>query len=266
MKKTLAVLMVVLAMVGVLSVSAQESAPRVAFGDFSFALDPALADAVNIWHVPGDPIDLEAPGGPQVKHTEFALYHSETALYEPVPTGFNARTAIRLYATADFAGYDYFQSRLADLQTLLAERPDLAEYMTVQENLMSKELPVLPVLPAGQVIRAQAQYVDTGFVQGIRFVTVYRQDASPFTRNEFLYTFQGLTLDGQFYISLIAWVAAEDFPESLPTDYDYNAFYEKMLEYFTESIAQLNAAPASNFTPSLDIFDALVESFVLDHN
>jgi heat shock protein HslJ len=119
----------------------------------------------------------------------------------------------------------------------------------------------MPVFPAGQVIRARAQYVETPAVQGISYVTVYRQDASPFLGNEFLYTFQGLSTDGTRYVSAIFPLDTALFPAETPTDFDYEAFIEGINDYFAESIAILNGASPDAFTPSLATLDALIQTF-----
>ena len=256
-----AILILVLVMVSALPALAQDNGVHtVSFDGFSFSYDSSLATSVNIWQDPGDPPNFEAPGGAQVRSTFFVLYNTL-----PVPESFfDAAGSIRVYQTADFAGYSFYEDRLAQLQSLLAERPDLAGYMVVSDDLSATELPVLPVFPAGQVIRAQAQYVDTPSVTGIRFLTVYRQDVFPFMGNEFLYTFQGLSLDGSRYVSVIVRLTTDLFPMEMPADFDYNAFIAGMTQYFTDSIATLNGAAPDAFAPSLTTLDTLVQSLAFE--
>lgn len=236
-------------------VYAQDSS-TVTFNGISFSFDSTVATNVNIVQNPGDPVEYEAPGGPQVKNTEFMLYND----FPPL-SSLESPASIRVYNTADFAGYLFFEERLQQLQTLLSERPDLAAYMTVEENLNENALPFLPVFPAGQVIRARAQYIESAAVTGISFVTVYRQDASPFLGNEFIYTFQGLSTDGQFYLSAIFRLSTGLFPAEPDPNFDMEAFIAEINAYFTESVATLNAATPEDFTPSLTTLDAVIQSF-----
>ena len=229
------------------------------FNDFGFRFDSTLATNVNITQYPGDPIEWEAPGGPEVGHTQFSLYHESAA-----PYGFDADLSIRIYQTADFAGHTYSEAQLEQLWELLAERPDLAPYMVVEENLSANTLPFMPVLPAAQVIRARARYHETEAVTGISYVTVYRQDASPFTGDEFIYTFQGISADGAYYVSAIFRPTTDIFPLEVAADFDWEAFYDNVAVYFTESIAALNEAEPDDFAPSLTTLDALVETFTFD--
>jgi heat shock protein HslJ len=226
------------------------------FNDFSFTLDPAVAANVNITRFAGDPPDLQAPGGPEVAHTQFILYNAF-----PVPESiFDSQGGIRVYNIADFGPYDFPSQRLAQLQTLLAERPDLAQFTVTTED-DSDELPLMPVMPAGQVIRARPQFVETATVQGISYVTVYRQDASPFLGSEFIYTFQGISTDGAHYVSAIFPLETALFPAETPADFDYDAFIETINDYFAQSVTTLNDASPDAFTPSLTALDAMVQTF-----
>jgi hypothetical protein len=238
------------------------AANSITYNGFSFSFDPALASSVTITPYPGDPIDLQAPGGPEVRHTEFILYHDL-----PVPSAFEAPAAIRVYRTADFAGYEYPAQRLDQLQQLLAGRPDLGQYMVVSGNMNENTLPFMPVLPAAQAIRARAHYVDTGAVRGIGYVTTYRQSVMPFVSGEFFYTFQGLSTDGAYYISAMFRVTAPFFPAEIGPDFDMDAFMAALPDYFAQSIAQLNQAAPTDFSPSLDALDAVIQSFAFsaDH-
>src|SRR5215213_2739956 len=248
----LAILLVLFA----LPAAAQDDGTNtVALNDFNFRVDPTIYSGVNINQFAGDPPDLEAPGGPEVKHTQFILYNQY-----PVPESiFDAPGAIRVYNTADFEGYEFPTMRLEQLQTLLDEQPDLSTYMdtTITDG---NELPFMPVLPAGQVLRARAEYVDLPTVAGIRYVTIYRQDVSPFLGNEFFYTFQGISkFDGQ-YVTAIFRLNTDLFPSEYPQDFDYAVFSEQFPQYMADSVATLNAAAPEDFTPSLDALDSMIVS------
>ena len=64
-------------------------------------------------------------------------------------------------------------------------------------------MPMLPVdEAAAQVIAARVGYVDTPELTGIAYVTGFRQDLFPFTRDDLQYTFQGLSNDGRWYVAV----------------------------------------------------------------
>jgi heat shock protein HslJ len=230
----------------------------VQFNGFGFNFDSALATNVNISQYPGDAPDLQQPGGPEPRYTQFNLYTQQPA---PEAT-FDAPVSVRVYRIADIAAYPDSIQQVQALQNLVAQRPDLTSYMAVpSDNSASTPLPFLPVMPAAQAIRARAQYVETPTLKGVSYMTVYRQDVSPFINNEFRYTFQGISNDGLFYVSVIFQVTAPDFPAEIPSDFNYDTFTAGFVDYLTESVGKLNTAAAETFKPSLTMLDALAQSF-----
>lgn len=266
MKLRLLALLIVLAL-GATPALAQDGANTITFNGSGFSWDRALADGVSVIQYAGEPLDHEAPGSPQPPRTEFSLFRQIPWDQVPIDEmGYpgsdrEGKGSVIVYRLADIAPYEFSQQQVEQLQALLAGRPDLAEYMRVSDDLMAFKLPFLPVFPAGQVIRARAQYMDTSALQGISYVTVYRQDVSPFIASEFYYTFQGLSADGLFYVAAMFPLTIEGFPVDYPTDFDYEAFIARLNEYFAESIAQINAAPAESFSPRLEQLDAVIQSF-----
>jgi META domain-containing protein len=260
MKRKLIVLTLLL-ILGVIPALAQDGTPNsVQFNGFRFSFDSALATNVNISQYPGDPTDLQQPGGPEPRYLQFNLYTGQ-----PAPeAGFDAPISVRVYSLADIAAYPDSMAQVQALQNLSAQQPDLASSMTVNaDNTASNALPFLPVMPAAQVIRARAQYVETPVLHGISYVTVYRQDVSPFTNNEFRYTFQGISNDGLYYVSMVSQVIAPDFPAEIPADFDYDAFTAGFTDYLTESVGKLNSAAPDAFIPSLTALDSLPQSFTI---
>ena len=228
-----------------------------AYNDFSFSVASTVASNVVIAQVAGEPASTEQPGGPNVQHTQFTLYNGTD-----VPQDyFGGVGSIHVYNTADFAGYDLATQEYQKLQNLLAQHPDLTQYMVPSSDSTDFTLPYLPGVGAGQVIRARANYVDTATVSGVSYITAFKQDVSPFTGSEFLYTFQGLSKDGAHYIAAIFTLNTGLFPASIPSDFDYDTFGKTLNDYFAQSIATLNGGQPTDFTPSLADLDALVQSF-----
>jgi hypothetical protein len=260
MRTKLASLMLVLIFaLGLSPVSAQDGRQhQVLFDGFGFSFDAALAANVNIWHYAGDPPDR--PYLPEPPYTMFVLYNER-----PAPENvFDGSGGVYVYKTADLAGYTAYQEEVARFQTLLAERPDLTPYMVTPENVSDNTLPFLPIFPAGQVIRARVQYVDTPSVSGISFITAYREDAYPFLADGFLYTFQGLSADGAYYVSAIFPLNTPLFPTDVPANFDIDAFIANIHAYFADSVATLNGATPEDFVPSLTTLDVVIQSFVFE--
>ena len=238
---------------------AQNDEHTITFNNFSFSFDSTLASSVNITRFAGDSLDPEHPGGPEVAHTQFLLYSDP-----PVPTIITAATAaIRVYRTADFAFYEATTrsspfAELQRLQMLLSERPDLDRFMEATED--PDLLPFMPRLTGWQIIRARAEYIDTSSLQGVSYVTVLRIDDSyPLLGSDFLYTFQGISRDGLYYVATISKLSTGLFPSHTPAEYDETILSQP--DYLSQSIATLNDASPDDFTPSLDALDALVQTF-----
>lgn len=84
---------------------------------------------------------------------------------------------------------------------------------TLRSGDMKGALPFLPLRNAVQVTAGAVRRVETPALRGIRYLTVYSQEGGvPFPREAIFYTFQGLSRDGRFYISVQVPYA----PASLP--------------------------------------------------
>lgn len=253
------VLLLLLALVA-LPLAAQDELNTVSFNGFGFSFPASLANNVNIIQIAGDPPTLEQPGGPQPPHTLFNLYNNP-----PAPeSAFDAPVSVRVYEVADFDDYLQYQTQFMMLQTMLLERPDLNTYELVSDDQSEpvNSLPYLPILPASQALRAQANYISTGSLSGISYITVYRQDASPFVNNEFDYTFQGLSSDGAYYVVVTANLTAPGFPAQ-PEAFDPDEFAANFSQYMNESITTLNQTSADAFAPNLNILDGLFFSITV---
>jgi hypothetical protein len=258
MKTRLTILVLLALLLAVVPAAAQGGMGHtIAFDGFSFRLDAALAANVNIVPYPGDPVDLAQPGGPEPAHTRFLLYDAF-----PAPESqWDAIGGLRVYRTADIANYEFSAIQLSQLQALLAQRPDLTPFMaTSAAGSGNTALPLLPVVNAAQVIRAQAQYVDLPGLSGIRYLATYGQGIMPITSRDVLYQFQGLSADSQYYVTALFTLETPLFPAEVAADFNYDAFMAGFSDYLSQSVATLNAAAASDFSPALDQLDALVAS------
>ncbi len=241
----------------VLPVAAQSTATNtLAYNGFSFSYDSSMTGHVTIDEVAGEDPGLQQPGGPEVKHVEFAISGAP-----PATSIDEAPLAIRVYNTSDFANYADATTQFNNLQSLLSAKTDLNTFMMPASTAADSSLPFMPIANASQAIRARAQYVETASVKGISYITVYRQDVSPFLGNEFFYTFQGYSIDGIHYVSAIFKLNTALFPADIPADFNMDTFNAGFSDYLIQSVTTLNNAQATDFTPSLSTFDAIIQSF-----
>jgi hypothetical protein len=262
MHRLISLFLVVLLFAVGLPVHAQGGiAHTVSFDGFSFTFDDTFGTQVHIRQVPGDRVELEIPGGPEPAYTEFDVFTVGVGEASATPRLFEAPLGVRVYRTADIAAYEESQEQVEQLAALRNQYPDLAVYTQPEGIIQHWYLPFLPVVPAMQIIRGQAHYVDQPTFSGIAFLTAYRQGPGPFLGNEFFYTFQGLSADGQYYVSAVVPLQTALFPDDVPAGFNYDAWIGAIDAYYAESQATLNNAAPADFVPSLDVIDAIFAGF-----
>jgi hypothetical protein len=262
MQRLITITIAVVLLFVALPVHAQDGRSHtIAMDGFSFTYDAAFGTQVHIRQYPGDPVNAEIPGSSEPPFTEFDVFTVGVGEAGGSPWLFEAPLGVRVYRTVDIAPYQFSQPQVDQLAALLAERPDLSVYMDSASITQQTLLPFLPNPPALQAIRGQAHYVDLPTLSGIAFITTYRQSAEPFNGSEFFYTFQGLSADGQYYVSALVQLDTTLFPNELPADFNYDAWMADINTYYAETQATLNNAAPSDFTPSLDVADAVFARF-----
>ena len=259
MLRKLTLLFVLLAVAVTPAFAQEEVIHTIAVDGFSFPFDPAFAANVNIAQYPGDPPEF-GPGFADAPHVRFDFY-TELGLPD---TAFNSLAGVRLYRSADLEAYPFLAMQADALQSLVTEGPDLALFEA--RNAEGSYLDVVPYIPTllhGQILRARLHYVETEQISGIAYITYSNAAREPFLANYFTYTFQGVSADGQWYISASLPILAPMFPTE-PEPIEPEVFYNQWAEYMTESVAALEGAAPGDFTPSLDTLYNLVQTFSFD--
>jgi hypothetical protein len=241
--------------------------------NISLTYDPLLAPWVDAQTVPAVPMSdqiLFAEAHPAYAQIRFLGFQGGR-LYELPLLPFENRLAqVMVFQTADFSGFgddnpQGFVSQMQALKGLLKRRGELER--CAQPITGEPALPFLPWINAKQSFCAQPQIIEFGNGRGIRYLSYYAQDPSPVLDQHVFYTFQGLTDDGQFYISAFFPVETGIFPVEPPAcpqcgepDYDPLAEWVTVL---SEQLNQLNDLSAEEFAPALSILDELVKSIHL---
>jgi DNA-binding CsgD family transcriptional regulator len=141
---------------------------------------------------------------------------------------------------------------------------DLQNILAAQRVSPAEPLPFLPRQNAAQLFHAQEKIFNFKNGTGIRYITQYSQAHFPAINNtDLFYTFQGITSDGKYYVSVIlpinlASLAAKDDPEAWKNPAEWQTV-EKYPDYLNTMINGLNQAD-NPFNPSLASLDALVQS------
>jgi hypothetical protein len=156
---------------------------------------------------------------------------------------------IFVYPLADLAMNEAAGNTAQSLQVLL------------QERQAGPVLPFLPLYNAAQVLHTQVKYLDFKNGQGVRFLTQYDQGPLPVNNHQLLYTYQGLSSDGKYYLAAVLPVNLPGLPAGANMTGDLPAdLIEDFPAYLAETVAMLNQQPPSAYTPDLSLLDAMIQS------
>lgn len=230
------------------------SGPDVTFQDVQFTLPTKLVSAVQAEVVP----EMDRLGEIYPAYIEFTLvdYISQNTRLEP---------HILIYPVHELD--QAATQTVQDLKDLLAEKP----------RDLPAGIPILPTIPASQLIDAHIQYLTFTNGSGVRVLTQLAQDAWPINNEGLVYIFQGLTSDDAYYISAFLPVTAPFLPDhvddlaTVPSvngksfpEFDSPNFGSEYRSYRQAIIDKLNSTAPEEFEPALGILDSLMESLKLE--
>jgi hypothetical protein len=127
-------------------------------------------------------------------------------------------------------------------------------------------LPFLPFFNAGQVFYSQAAIVQFQNGKGIRYLTEYAQYAAPINNHDLFYTYQGLTSDGQYWVSVVLPITNSILPTDAsnpPGGQSWEDFTNSYEAYLSDITTQLNSQSPGSFAPTINMLDALINSIVV---
>jgi hypothetical protein len=250
---------------------ADPPAQTIAWREFDRTLtlsyDPRLAPWVEAATVPAVPLSGEvlfSESHPAYAQVRFLGFQGGRRYDLPLLPFENRVAQVMLFSTADFAAFGDEPQGFTAQGLALQDRLELgldsarcAPPVTPEQQA----LPFLPWLNARQVFCAQPSLLQFEGGSGLRYLTYYAQDESPALDHWIFYTFQGVTDDGQFYISAVFPVATGIFPTQPPANQVVPdpAYWTTL----SDQVTQLNAQAPATFAPSLDRLDALVQSIRL---
>lgn len=134
-------------------------------------------------------------------------------------------------------------------------------------------MPLLP--PPRSIMDRWVQFTDLDFQngQGVRYISdsPVRQSIGVWTNETMGYYYQGLSDDGQFYISLFWPISTELLPDNeaaAPVDIlnQASASQDSYDQYTADLKTALNELGPADWTPNLTELDALVQSLSIQFN
>lgn len=122
-------------------------------------------------------------------------------------------------------------------------------------------MPFLPLFNAGQMMHTHLQYLDFESGQGLRYLTMFSQGIVPINNHELIYTYQGLTSDGKYYVAAVLPATHTSLPaDGSVTGSEPPEFVSDYAAYVANTAASLNTQAANTFTPDLTQLDAMMSS------
>jgi len=228
-----------------------EEPPDVVYEGISFSFDPQIAGGIIPTTIPGQNMGEDyMPSETYPTHHEFGF--SGYAVLDHFHT-----PKILIYPVDEFRTISAYASDIIDrIQQTLISKPGGASM---------SDFPHLPMWNAAQMFAAKVTYFDFKNGSGVRFLTMYGQDVYPVDNQNMIFTYQGLTSDGRYYISANLPVTNFGLPyDGASVMGDYMTFHENWDTYIADTIAWLEAQDQANFYPNLDQLDAMMASFEIN--
>ncbi len=169
---------------------------------------------------------------------------------------------IKVYPAEEYRGIDSGVGEAMDKVISIAANPG---------NPLPSYLPFLPFINAGSTFSAHVGVQNFNAGSGVRYLTQFDQAPLPVNNQEMIYTFQGLSQDGRYYVSVTlpinaAFLPADNSPNSpTPADgipMDWNNF-ENFSAYQTAIETKINDTDPNLFSPSIPMLDALIQSITI---
>lgn len=224
--------------------------PDVSFEGISFMLGKGVASGVTTETLPAVPAsENTAPWdvGPQQWNIKFNGYLLSGTFHNP---------QMIVYPIDEYIAIDAnVKERIDRLKTILAGQP-----ASIQGGI-----PFLPAWNAGEVFHSNIKYVNFQNGTGIRYLSMYAQAIAPVNNNALFYSFQGITSDGKYYISMVMPVRHPDLRENSDlTQQEWDDLSNHYDTYLAQQIDMLNNYPNSSFSPGLDQLDLIVASIKIE--
>jgi hypothetical protein len=127
------------------------------------------------------------------------------------------------------------------------------------------DLPILPVQNANQLFVAQFALLPFQNGSGIGYVTQYAQAYVPINNNDMFFSFQGLTSDGKYWVSVILPISHPSLWENRgdPSNTIYTTINDNPESYYAQMSAEINSKGPRTFIPMLTLLTDLVNSILI---
>jgi hypothetical protein len=214
--------------------------------DLTLQYDSSLISSATVQKFP-EAADANAPYWqilPQYTQITLNGYPIADHAYKP---------EIFLYPVEEYEAINETAGKVIEgLKSLLESKPGEGTGLPLP---VEQSAPFLPLDNVQQLIHARVKVFAFQNGHGISYLTQFGQSYAPIRSQELIYTYQGLTSDGKYYVSAILPVILDSLPseEALPAGTSPS-------DYYAEITRQLDQEAPSNFSPNLDQLDEMLGS------
>ena len=281
-------LVILLALVTITASLAWSIPPKdIKYGGISLQIDDALATQIKAETIPasleGKPCDLwpehvavTLVGYPAPKMHREDFPHlrvfSVKRFREAVDAGYRAMAKGGAFPAPE-SWTNAFDEEVRVLNALLKAEP---KHSAVQSFLkrtrhrtdFNTGMPFLPMWEAHQAFISNVKYVNFRNGKGVFFLTQWDNETSRIANDGLEYAFQGITIDGKYYVYAEFSVSTPTLPNG--DEPEVAAWNEKNYllprqsksyqDYVRRVVARLEALRGDQFQPKLELFERLISS------
>lgn len=154
------------------------------------------------------------------------------------------------------AAYPTVDDAAKDLHKLLQSHP-----------VAANDIPFLPWGDCSTPIHSHVKYVKFKHGSGVRYLANYQIEPEEISNDGLVYSMQGLSDDGKYFVSLMVPVKTKSLPEksSVATwsKDKYEKFSANFKQYATETKAKLDKISDDDFNSKLSLLDEMVGTIVV---
>ena len=229
------------------------------FNGVEFGYSPEAFGAVLPAFEPGTPYQTDAPYFANIApHTSVRFLRPN-----PAQPDTNWIGELSVYRISDLNTYaePSYRAVVDQLRSLGAE--DLSSYAGASADYRTPALPFMPVQNAAQVLRSRPTALNFGTMTGIEYYAYFSQAPEPILEGQVLYVYQGITTDGQYYLSFSMPVEVGVLARAIPADMSWDTFLANYPQYLQETFVAINTTDPASFAPASPTLHRFVESITI---
>lgn len=226
--------------------------PNVTCNELSFYPDPTLGTHFTCETVP----EVSTSDIP-VNYPFIYPTHTVLTIQDYPLTGTQFLPSIWIYPLSRYSELlpDIIPPCLSELQSIISGNP-----------LAGKEMPFLPPIPQIQSFYLHEALLSFQGGEGVRYITVYSDGPHLITNKNILYTFQGLTDDGKYWVAVTLPISSPVLPadyDIFPKGYTQESLIANYKAYVSDVERQLKSQLPDSFFPTMDSLDELIKSVIV---